>query len=82
MALVVVLAARADDDPVGPTRDGAMKLPDGQVVRPAGESISYGGRPLDLCLSSDRSLLFVKNAGNVSVINAQKMAGDSGSPVR
>jgi YVTN family beta-propeller protein len=56
--------------PVGPV-DGAMKVPTGQIVRPAGRSISYGGRPLDLCLSADGALAFIKNTGGVSVIDTR-----------
>jgi DNA-binding beta-propeller fold protein YncE len=53
---------------VGPTGD-AVVVPTAQVIRAAGESIEFEGRPVDLVLSPDGSRLFVKNHNALAVID-------------
>jgi len=56
---------------VGPTADGII-APDMQLIRPAGATVAYPGRPFDLALSPDGSIAFVKNATGVTVMDAGK----------
>lgn len=46
---------------VGPQDDGTYVVPTTQVVDPAGKTLLIPGRPVDLALSPDESLLAVKN---------------------
>jgi YVTN family beta-propeller protein len=55
---------------VGPTADGTI-APDLQLIRPAGTTLAYAGRPFDLALSPDGAIAFVKNATGVTIIDAQ-----------
>jgi YVTN family beta-propeller protein len=73
LALTLAQPARgADfDQPVGPA-DGAMKVPNGQIVRPAGQTLTYPGRPLDLCMSGDGRTVYVKNALSLAAIDARE----------
>jgi YVTN family beta-propeller protein len=70
------LASRAKADPattephVGPAADGVI-APDTRLIRPAGTTVAYPGRPFDLALSPDGSIAFVKNATGLTVMNAK-----------
>ena len=55
---------------VGPADDGVV-VPNTQLIRPAGKTIAYPGRPFDLALSPDASVAFVKNATGVTVMDAK-----------
>jgi len=59
------------DGPVGPRAQGGHVLPTRQIVEPAGKTIAFDGRPLDLVLSPDGRFLFVKEKGSVITIDAQ-----------
>ncbi len=63
----------ASTQPVGPLSgtDGAMKVPTGQLIHPAGQSVEYHGRPIDLALSRDSKTLFVKDSGSLLAIDTQ-----------
>lgn len=53
---------------VGPSASGGYIVPTSQLVRPAGKTLAYGGRPVDLVLSHDARTLYVKdNSGLVAV---------------
>ncbi len=54
---------------VGTQPDGSKLVATGQVLRPAGEQISFNGRPIDLCLSKDKQTLFVKDNRGLVVID-------------
>jgi len=55
---------------VGQLPGGAQSLPSMQLVRPAGDSLQFSGRPVDLALSPDRQTVYVKNINNLLVIDA------------
>src|SRR5258708_39967214 len=46
---------------VGATRNGGTVVTTGQTVKPAGDTIAFGGRPGDLALSPDSSLVYLEN---------------------
>jgi len=50
-------------------RDGII-VPTGQRIRPAGQTLAFAGRPVDLGLSPDRHTLFVKNTESLKVLDA------------
>ena len=52
---------------------GEMLVSSGQVVRPAGDSIAFLGRPVDLTLSPDCQTVFVKNHNGVVVLDAKTL---------
>jgi YVTN family beta-propeller protein len=53
---------------VGPQPDGSILVPTNQLLRPAGYQINLPGRPVDLALSPDEKLLFVKNRKSLDLI--------------
>ncbi|MDB5356005.1 MAG: Phosphoesterase family protein, partial [Phycisphaerales bacterium] len=57
------------DRHVGPTSDSATIVPNAQLIRPAGQTLTYPGRPFDLALCPDRPFLFVKNVKDVMLID-------------
>src|SRR5690349_19107214 len=68
--------------------DGGARVSSSQVVRPAGESLSFDGRPVDVALSPDGKLLFAKDDQGLVVIDAaawkivQRLStGDPGTSV-
>jgi YVTN family beta-propeller protein len=70
--LVVVLFAGApaladelDTRPVGMQPDGRVIVPTNQVLKPAGQSITFPGRPVDLALTDGGKTLVVKNMKNL-----------------
>jgi len=50
---------------VGPQGDGTWIVATSQRIDPAGESITFPGRPVDLALSPDAGMLAVKNMGDL-----------------
>ncbi|MDX1963708.1 MAG: bifunctional YncE family protein/alkaline phosphatase family protein [Pirellulales bacterium] len=56
-----LLCLHAQDSlPVGPTGGGHL-VPTGQLIRPAGKTVAYPGRPVDLALAPDGSFLVAKD---------------------
>ncbi len=55
-------------DRVGPT-DGGQLVPTGQLVRPAGESLTFPGRPVDLALAPDGKSLYIKDNRGIVVVD-------------
>src|SRR5437762_13721223 len=51
---------------VGPLGDGTHLVSTRQILRPAGQSVEYHGRPVDLVLSADGGMVFVKDNGHVT----------------
>ena len=39
---------------VGPNQGGGMIVPTGQLIRPAGQTFAFGGRPVDLAIPPDQ----------------------------
>ena len=46
-------------------------LPTGRRLSPAGETITFHGRPIDLAMSNDRELLLVKDRGHLRIVDAK-----------
>ena len=57
---------------VGPREDGGFIVPTRQVIRPAGRSLEFGGRPVDLVLSPDAGTLYVKDDRGLVVIDTKE----------
>jgi len=53
---------------VGPQPDGSILVPSNQLIRPAGLQIYLHGRPVDLAVSPDGKLLFVKNMSSLDLV--------------
>jgi YVTN family beta-propeller protein len=53
---------------VGPTADGGWIMPTGHKVRSAGETVAFAGRPVNLVLSKDGTILYVKDNLGLLVI--------------
>ena len=58
------------DIQVGMLPDGEQSVPTKQILRAAGQSLQFGGRPVDLALSPDGRFVFVKNLNNLLVFDA------------
>lgn len=69
--LAGVSIAPGADVEVGPLADGGHVVATKQLIRPAGESLEFSGRPVDLLLSPDGRNLYVKTNDNVLVIDAR-----------
>ena len=54
---------------VGPLPEGGYLTTTHQWLRPAGESVEFGGRPVDLALSPDGRTLYVKDNRGFQVID-------------
>ena len=55
---------------VGPQGDGTYVVPTSHVIDPAGQSIEFPGRPTDIKLSPDESLLVLKTTGRSTMSGA------------
>ena len=58
------------DIQVGQLPNRQQSLPSKQILRAAGQTIEFGGRPVDLVLSPDGKTVFIKNMGNLLVLDA------------
>jgi YVTN family beta-propeller protein len=70
--LLPALAAAADDLDqlkVGRQADGRIVTPTNQILQPAGRQVIFPGRPVDLALTEDGSVLVVKNLRNLVFID-------------
>ena len=59
---------------IGPQPDGTILVPTNQLLSPAGFQVLFPGRPTDLALSPDGSLLAVKNMRDILLIRMQDRA--------
>ena len=50
---------------VGKQRDGSYIVPTSQIIDPAGATITFPGRPVDLALNPEETILAVKNMYNI-----------------
>jgi YVTN family beta-propeller protein len=48
----------------------ALRLPTGQTIRPAGDLVTFNGRPVDLVVSPDGKTVFVKDNRGIVVLDA------------
>jgi YVTN family beta-propeller protein len=59
---------------VGDKVEGGTIVSTQQLIRPAGESIQFDGRPVDLCLSPDGKTAYLKGNRGVTVIDLANWA--------
>lgn len=70
-ALILILSASTCHAvSVGPSPNGYV-VTTKQLVRPAGQVIEFGGRPVDMALSPDGSVLYVKSNRSLLVVDAR-----------
>src|SRR5947199_2140385 len=70
--LAIFGIARADDLDalkVGVQLDGRIVVPTNQILRPAGQQVTFPGRPVDLALTDDGKTLVVKNLHDLVFID-------------
>jgi len=67
--LVAGLPAKAVDR-VGPNPSGGHLTSTHQLIRPAGQTVEFSGRRVDLALSSDARTLYVKDNHGIVVVDA------------
>lgn len=67
------LALSAPQNPmrVGSQSDGATVVSTAQLVRPAGDTLQFEGRPVDMVLSPDGRTLYVKDNRGVVVVDVE-----------
>jgi YVTN family beta-propeller protein len=73
LSSTLILFAGCQTEPirhVGPLESGGHLTPTHQLLHPAGESVEFGGRPVDLVLAPDGRTLFVKDNRGLVVIDA------------
>ena len=70
MCLVISpLVCAAQRNQVGQSGEGSYVVPTSQLIRPAGDTLSYRFRPYDLTLSPDGRFLFVKSDQGLVVVD-------------
>lgn len=69
--LVFAASCARDRTPVGPAGGGSHRTPTRQIVKPAGDSLTFNGRPVDLALSPDAATLFLKDNRGIVVIDTR-----------
>ncbi len=74
LSLVAAPQVAADNEAspplVGPTATGTV-LPTTQLLRPAGASLEFAGRPVDIALSPDGAWLYAKDNRGVVVVDCE-----------
>jgi hypothetical protein len=58
---------------VGPTADSSFLVATSQIIDPEGKTITFPGRPLDVCFNKDESLIAVKNMNTLVFLMQQRM---------
>jgi YVTN family beta-propeller protein len=58
------------DFQVGQLPNWEQSLPSKQILRAPGRQLQFGGRPVDLALSPDGKMVFIKNMSNLLVVDA------------
>ncbi|GIV16058.1 MAG: phosphoesterase [Armatimonadota bacterium] len=73
MAALCTFALSAPQSPmqVGTQRDSSHLVATAQLVRPAGDSLQFGGRPVDMALSPDGRTLYVKDNRGIVVLDVE-----------
>ena len=87
-AVAVTIAsfpARADDPDtstlkVGRQADGRIVVPTNQILSPAGEQVTFPGRPVDLAWADGGNTLVVKNMNNLVFLDAKTRAVEQTLP--
>ena len=71
-ALATTVAAQSSDiPPVGPTGQGDYIVPTTQLIHPAGQTIEFAARPVDMVLAPDGKWLYVKGHNALIVVDAR-----------
>ncbi len=70
LASAAFVCGCAVKDQVGEGPDGSVTTPTKQLLRPAGETLTFNGRPLDLALSLDGKTLYAKDNRGVIVVES------------
>src|SRR6476646_569046 len=55
---------------VGKQKDGSYIVPTSQVIDPAGTTVTFSGRPVDLALNPTETILAVKNMYDIVFFDA------------
>jgi len=55
---------------VGPQKDGTYIVTTSQIIDPAGKTVTFPGRPIDLALNPDETILAVKNIKDIVFFDA------------
>jgi YVTN family beta-propeller protein len=61
-----------DDRLIGQQPDGSFLVPSNQVLKPEGVQIYFPGRPVDLALNNDNSLLAVLNKSSLELVSVKE----------
>ncbi len=70
LALVMAWCVPASSVEVGPIADGGSVVPTRQIIHPAGKSVEFNGRPMDVVISPDGKIAYVKDNRGLVVIDA------------
>lgn len=54
---------------VGEVAPGVVRIPSDQLIQPAGESLSFTGRPVDMAFGKDGRRLYVKDDEGITVVD-------------
>jgi YVTN family beta-propeller protein len=71
LSILSVQGFSQETERVGPAKDGGSLVPTGQLIRPAGTTLAFAGRPIDLVLSPDGKRLYIKNDRGLVVLDAR-----------
>ncbi len=59
---------------VGPQEDGSFVVATSQIIKSAGNTVVFPGRPTDLALNKDESILAVKNKNDLIFVNVENQS--------
>ena len=62
---------------VGPNENDGIIVPTGQLIRPAGQTLAFGGRPVDIGLSPDQHVPVRQEYRELDGARCHPVAGDS-----
>jgi DNA-binding beta-propeller fold protein YncE len=66
---IVAVSGCTDTERVGPIEGGGHRVATGQLVRPEGAQVEWNGRPVDLAISPDGEIAFVKDHRGLVVVD-------------
>ncbi|MDF3078919.1 MAG: Phosphoesterase family protein [Sphingobacteriaceae bacterium] len=61
----------AKQSKAGPQKDGSYIVPTSQTITPAGKTVTFPGRPFDIALNPDETILAVKNMTNLVFLDVK-----------
>ncbi|MBI5707939.1 MAG: beta-propeller fold lactonase family protein [Armatimonadetes bacterium] len=68
-AALVLASGCSAPDRIGPQPDGGHKVATGQYLHPAGKQVHIAARPVDMALSSDGAIAFVRENRGVTIVD-------------